>query len=223
MENKLKNTSLFFIGYLLLFVLAMIFFIYQQHGDFVLWLNSLRNPIWDFFFRYWTHTGDELFFVAVVGVVFYFNRRHGLVLAITGISVLLVSLFFKLILFPEVLRPIQHFQAEGILNLVEGVTAKDTHSFPSGHSMAAFALASHLALMIQRKDYSILFLVAAVLTGISRVYLLQHFLIDIMAGSLLGMILSVSCFMVFENYLGNVTKNERNSPDKDLEKMDLEI
>lgn len=222
MINRLRNTSLFYLPYLCLFTLAVVYFLYKSHGEFVLWLNSLHNPIWNFFFKYWTHTGDVIFFTIVTVILIIFKRRFGLILGLSGISVALVSLFFKHVLFPEAQRPIIYFRGYEVLDFVDGVTILSQHSFPSGHSMAVFTLAAFAALMLQNNSYSLLLLVGSTLTAISRVYLVQHFLIDIMAGSLIGITIGTLYYMIFEKYLNNEFVRVINTPDEDLAEMDLE-
>jgi membrane-associated phospholipid phosphatase len=220
MINRLKNTSLFYAPYLILFGLAIVFYFYQSHGDFVIWLNKLHNPIWDFFFKYWTLTGSVFFFGGTCILLIFVKRRFGFILALVGSSVLLTSLFFKFIMFPDVPRPIIYFEP-GILKLVSGVEVLSMNSFPSGHAMAAFALGSYLALMFQNNNYSAILLIGACLTALSRVYLSQHFLIDIMAGSLIGVIMATGLYFIFEKYLNKESTGSISTPDEDLEAMDL--
>ena len=222
MIDRLRNTSLFYIPYLCLFTIAVVYFLYQSHGEFVLWLNKLHNPVWDFFFKYWTHTGDEIFFAIVAIGLIFFKRRFGLVLALAGIGVAGIALFFKHVLFPEAQRPIIYFKGHEVLDLVDGVTVLSQHSFPSGHSMAAFALAIFIALMLQNNNYSLLLLIGATLAAVSRVYLSQHFLIDIMAGSLIGIVTGTIFYVCFEKYLNKELIGVINTPDEDLEEMDLD-
>ena len=221
MIDRLRNTSLFYIPYLCLFTLSVAYFLYKSHGEFVLWLNSLHNPVWDFFFKYWTHTGDEIFFGIVVIILITIKRRFGFILGLTGIGVAGISLFFKYVLFPETPRPIIYFRGHEVLEVVDGVNVLSQYSFPSGHSMAAFALAVFIALMLQNNNYASVLLIGATLTAISRVYLSQHFLIDIMAGSLLGTATGTIFYVGFEKYLNREQTGEVNTPDEDLEEMDL--
>lgn len=59
------------------------------------------------------------------------------------------------------------------------------HSFPSGHTAAAFAAAFALFLCHKRAGSAALIL--AVLKGFSRLYLFVHFPSDVIAGALLGL------------------------------------
>jgi membrane-associated phospholipid phosphatase len=62
-------------------------------------------------------------------------------------------------------------------------------SFPSGHSMAAFGLYSLLALIGGKKGryWALLWAIMAAAVGLSRIFLVQHFLADILAGGVLGL------------------------------------
>ena len=96
-------------------------------------------------------------------------------------------------------RPSKFFKSEGLfdtLNLVEGVTLYvGNTSFPSGHTMSGFALFSLCAFMLKdKKIFAFFLIVLAVLVGISRIYLVQHFLEDVFLGSIMGVLLSMILF-----------------------------
>jgi len=83
-------------------------------------------------------------------------------------------------------------------HFIENVTLHNFHSFPSGHTTSAFALAAILSFAATNKNYSYLYLLLAMLVGYSRVYLGQHFPDDVLAGALLGVLSSVVCWIFFE-------------------------
>lgn len=87
--------------------------------------------------------------------------------------------------------------------------------------MTVFALATFVALMLQNKKWSLILLIGATATAVSRVYLGHHFLIDIMAGSLVGVVIAMSLFLAFEKYLVNEKLDPIDEPDKDLSEMDI--
>jgi membrane-associated phospholipid phosphatase len=60
------------------------------------------------------------------------------------------------------------------------------NSFPSGHSTQAFAIFICLSLFVRNHLNKLLFLGIAILVAFSRVYLSQHWLVDITVGSIIG-------------------------------------
>ena len=71
----------------------------------------------------------------------------------------------------------------------------DRYSFPSGHSITAFAVAMSIGLFYP--DLQGCLLAAAFLIAGSRIILGMHFLSDVLAGSVLGVLLGVSSFHIF--------------------------
>ncbi len=71
------------------------------------------------------------------------------------------------------------------------------NSFPSGHTITAFAIFIILALIVKKNYLKVFFTTIAILAGFSRVYLSQHFLEDIFSGALIGIGIAVlSCTLV---------------------------
>src|SRR5438132_1203326 len=60
------------------------------------------------------------------------------------------------------------------------------------------AVFTFIALMNQSKKHQYLLMILAFLIGFSRIYLLQHFLQDVLAGSFIGLSVSTLIFTAFE-------------------------
>jgi membrane-associated phospholipid phosphatase len=66
------------------------------------------------------------------------------------------------------------------------------NSFPSGHSTTCFAIFTSLALFFwKNQKLQFVLSICAILFSLTRVYLSQHFLEDVIAGSLIGTITAV--------------------------------
>lgn len=156
-----------------------------------LYIDSLGTPSWDGLFLFFTYLGDGLTFVAVTLLLLLGGVKLRTVAAVglTGVSVLLLIGILKNWVFPGVLRPSLHFE-EGVLRTIEGLEMHGRQSFPSGHTTSGFALSAILAFWINRRWASVLLFLIAVGIGFSRMYLNQHFLVDVFAGSLLGTLIA---------------------------------
>ena len=71
----------------------------------------------------------------------------------------------------------------------------DRFSFPSGHSITAFAIATCIGLYYPQLSDLLLFI--AVCVAASRIILGMHFLSDVVAGSLMGAGLGFGAFRIF--------------------------
>ena len=71
----------------------------------------------------------------------------------------------------------------------------DQFSFPSGHSITAFSVATSLSLFYPALMFGLLFCAASI--AVSRILLGMHFLSDVVVGSLLGASLGYWAFAAF--------------------------
>lgn len=86
-------------------------------------------------------------------------------------------------LFPT-LRPFMS-DGRGVLTL----TTPDDGSFPSTHTAVAFGLA--VGMFQHNKKWGSLYLISAILIGISRVLANVHYPVDILGGALIGTLVAV--------------------------------
>ena len=172
-----------------------------NHGDAVLWMNANQNDFLSVFFKIWTYLGDWITFGVIAIALLVFYRKAGYIFLLIGAIQGIISWAMKNVFFKGAPRPKKYFEEQDILNFIEGVEVREFNSFPSGHTMTAFAMATFLALILKRKEWSPFILIVAVLVGLSRIYLHQHFLIDVVAGSFIGFSVSFLIYLIFDKYL----------------------
>ena len=198
----MSNFERIFYGiYLILFILGFLVIALTEHGDTVVYLNNLHSPGLDVFFKYATHLGDGVALAVAVVFLLIKKLRFGLILGLVGIVQVIISWFLKHIVFGKTPRPKNYFEDLSQFSFVEGVKLNGWNSFPSGHTMTAFSVAAFLMLMFKRPIWSVLLITGAVLVGISRIYLFQHFLVDVLVGSLIGITLAKAGHSFFKKYL----------------------
>ena len=159
--------------------------IYGKTASFIS-LNSYHPFLLNVFFINYTFVGDGIFAICFIALLYFYYKRKQLGTALL-VSFLISGLAAQIIknLFNSP-RPKLFFEAGQYLHFIDGVTLLNHSSFPSGHTATAFAIATVLVLMIKNKNCQLLILMAAVLVGYSRIYLAQHFLLDVIIGSVLG-------------------------------------
>lgn len=187
--------EVFFI-YTLFFAASVIFIsIFNKHV-LHLKINQFHTSFFDTFFKYSTFLGDGAVFGVLAVVFLFIKRKMFYVFVVSGVLTLLITHLFKKILFKGILRPAAALSDE-TLHLVDGVKMAMLNSFPSGHTTTAFAIFTILCLYFAKCKSQYLWVSLAIIAGLSRVYLSQHFLIDIFFGSFIGIIIGIASMSIF--------------------------
>lgn len=176
-----------------------------KNGTFQL-INSNHNEIADQFFKYFTHYGDGLMW-APLGIYCYFYRRKYFIAVVAGVLIsTIIAQFLKRVVYPDELRPISYLSDIFPVHVVDGVAMRKVHSFPSGHTTTAFAMALIMAYIINKKIWSVILPALALLAGYSRVYLGQHFPTDIFAGMCIGVVSAILSLLVYRKFIRYLNK-----------------
>lgn len=189
-----EENKIFFVLYTILLVVGTVGTMFIELGDLVIWVNERHTPFLDGLFRFWTRLGEEpAFAIITIGFLFY-RLRHAIMIPLLGIAVMLISFLLKTLFGHP--RPSTYFIKKGIfedLHQVELVHLSSGYaSFPSGHTMAGFALFAYLAFTLKSDVLKVICLITAALIGFSRIYLMQHFLQDVCFGSMCGVIIAMA-------------------------------
>lgn len=193
----------------LIAILLLVVGFFSKTSSFIA-ANPWHTPALDSFFTYYTYLGDGLFAVLVVAVFFIFRKIDlGIKLLLSFLlSGLLAQLLKKLFHMP---RPMACIDGHAYTHFINGVTHSGMTSFPSGHATTAFALAATLAFSLNcRIRAFVLFLLA---TGViySRVYLGQHFVMDVLAGTILGVLTALLVEYLYFHYISRIGFIKRSS------------
>lgn len=192
-----RNNRLYFLLFALFLGVGIIMLAFIKKGDIIFFFSDHRSPTGNLFFFYFTKMGEELVFVAALLFFLFYKFRYAVFLFALAFLVTFTSFITKMIFAHD--RPFLYFRKVGLfdqINVVDGVILNGgTNSFPSGHTMAAFALYTFLALSLSAKrGLAVLLFFSALLVGISRIYLVQHFLEDVYLGAIFGFLLAVLAF-----------------------------
>lgn len=202
MDNSaglIRRRSFFFACYVLFaFAAGLLLFMKEKAGSF-LFLNSFHQPWLDNFFIYYTTLGDG-FFAVLLSLLFFFvakKKKLALVLFLAYASTGIISQVIKPLV--DAPRPLTYFAPQWLPFYIKGVIHTGYSSFPSGHTITAFALATVFAWHYNNKGLQLLFLLLAIGVGFSRMYLSQHFLLDVLAGSFIGVAGASLCIYLCRN------------------------
>ena len=153
-----------------------------------LFFNTDLGFVADIFFEYFTYLGDGLIWIPIA-VYFIWKKRQYLLLLTSTISLsTLLAQGIKNYVFIAEPRPTTLISNSALLHTVTGVELHGFYSFPSGHTTTACCIFLLACLLIPKKWIVPIGAIFALLVGYSRVYLAQHFPLDVGGGFLVGTI-----------------------------------
>ena len=183
---------------LVLALLVAVYIAYFGKQDSFLNINQNNSPSLDYVFRFWTYLGDGIIWVPLFAYVLAFKRDY-LVAVLAGLIICtILTQFLKIVVFPDDYRPVVIL--EGKVRTIPGYFMNRAHSFPSGHTSTAFTLALLMAFIVKKDSWVYFFPLIAFFVGYSRVYLAQHFVTDVFAGMLTGIVSSCLALVIYEKY-----------------------
>lgn len=189
------------IPFLGILILAAFFFQYSK-GELILLINRAHGSLGNLVFTRLSSIGNALsifFFLAIV--LWKYNLKILYFFVLSFLLESLVIIVAKNLFFSHVPRPYLFFEAQGVLeqiNFVEGIKVNKRRAFPSGHTAYSFCMAAFFAFKLNKKYISIFLAILAAFVGMSRMYLVQHFFVDVFAGALIGVgATSIAYFLVF--------------------------
>ncbi len=195
--NLLKQHRIFIITYLFVLIIALLIQLNTTKAELFLWSNAHYSAFLDHFFTAITFFGDGLTMILLgIGLLFVRYRFGILTLLAYAYTSAAAQILKRIFNLP---RPSKYFEGIHEIRIVEGNSLHQWNSFPSGHSVSAFSLAVVLSILLPHRHKHWIILPLAFLTAYSRVYLAQHFFQDIVAGSVLGVVLTFQLTWWLEN------------------------
>ncbi len=178
-------------------MVAILLIINHEKSTLHLTINQFHNAFFDGFFRYITHLGHGYFILVVTLVLGFIKFKYAFMNLFIYISSGLIAQGLKRFFFSDFERPVRYFKDQESLYLIDNVKPLLHHSFPSGHTTTAFGLCLFIAIITKNHLLKLFLFIIALLTGFSRVYLSHHFLEDIVAGSVIGILTAVIIYQIF--------------------------
>jgi len=173
---------------------------YGKENAFLL-LNTDLGPVADQFFRYCTYAGDGIIWVPVTLLILIFRRKYWILAFAAIIISTLIAQLSKNIFFKGLPRPSLAITDSSLFHSVASVDLHTMNSFPSGHTTTAFTVFLIACFFIDRKWIVPVGLFYALLAAYSRIYLAQHFPIDL-AGGMLSATITIICAVALQNKWG---------------------
>ena len=121
MAAILRKTGLLWTLYLLAGIPVAYLLINVPKVETLLWINGHHNAFLDQFFKYFTHLGDGLFYIALIAVLFWWNRNAGWKALAAYALTSIVAQVMKNYIFGDALRPRAILNDDSKLHFIDGV------------------------------------------------------------------------------------------------------
>lgn len=166
-----------------------------------LFLNEGGSAFWDN--AMWTYTGIVTWVPMVLFILYiaFKNQqlKEGLLVLGSIALVLLLSNLISATFFKPIFqryRPSHHPDYKDLVKIVNGFRGGD-YGFISGHATNSFGLAFFFSRLFRNRLVTISMMTWAILNSYSRIYLGVHFISDIVAGFLIGMLIGLFVYEVY--------------------------
>lgn len=151
--------------------------------------------------------------MAVAGAImipFKKTRKFGMAVLF---AVLIGTLFTNLIFKPmfDRPRPYVYYEDNPVFMAwynFAGAHVESDKSFPSGHTTAAFELGVAIFCVLRNKKFAWIFPVFSALVGLSRIYLMVHYVTDVLGGVVIGTFAGVMGYLIMKAIIEK-TKNTK--------------
>lgn len=193
-----KNKA-FLIPYVIFLVISGIALFIFPKAELHLILNQVHHPLLHILFTTVTLIGEGIIIIPILICLLFIKYRYAIQTALSLLLAFTITQALKHWVFPDMERPKKFFEGLADLRLVPGVENWSYNSFPSGHTASAFAMCFAIALFVRSASWQMALFFIALLTGFSRVYLSQHFLNDVFAGSVVGVFSAMIVYRFLQN------------------------
>ena len=166
-------------------------------------INAWHSDILDKIMIFFTNLGDAGIFWIILAIILLFfkkTRKCGLLMLISmALGVIIGNGIIK-----NLVRRSRPCWLDSSIPLL--IKNPSDFSFPSGHTLASFE--AFVMIFLHNKKWGIASGIIALLIAFSRLYLFVHFPTDVLAGAILGIVISLMTYYVYEKIVSPKLKKK---------------
>ena len=209
--NQAKHIFPFLVPTIVLALILAVALLIVPKAELHLALCQPHTPFLDTIIPFFTNLVDWLPYLIVVLLLFYRAGWSTFLASNLLLTTLIVQPIKHIVHAPRPLTWFAEYMPDITLPLVEGVRMNHWLSFPSGHTATFFALFFCVSIILCAENVkgkyilSFLCFLCASFGAYTRIYLSQHFALDIFA----GILIAVCSTLILYFFLVKNTKNTR--------------
>ena len=191
LENNAKQKTYLRYGIIAICIAVIGLIVWRLDWDILFFIqNHIRCEFLDVIVPFYTSLGEDGIIWIALGVIMLIpkkTRKCGIMVLGALLTMLVIN---NIILKNLIARPRPCWSYPEMLELVH---MPSSYSFPSGHTVSAFAVA--FVVFSQHKKLGIVTLIMAAIMGLTRLYVFVHFPSDVYGGIIVGF--AIACIVCF--------------------------
>jgi membrane-associated phospholipid phosphatase len=172
-----------------------------------LWLNKDLGKTADTFFNFCSYMAEGWIWIPYFIIVFGWFKKDAVFILLNFLISTLLTQIPKNFIWDKISRPMASGIPHSQIHTVKGVEMHLWNSFPSGHTATAFTLFFLTVYLFPKKSVLILTAIYAIACGYSRVYLGQHFPLDVAGGITVAIITILLSLYIRKNEKTNLSNS----------------
>ena len=169
-----------------------------------LYLNKDLGKLADVFFNFCSQLAEGWIWIPYFIIVFGWLKKDAIFILINFLISTLLTQLPKNFIWANISRPMASNIPHETIHTVKGVEIHLWNSFPSGHTATAFSLFLLTVFLFPKKSVLIVGLLYAIACGYSRVYLGQHFPLDVAGGIIVAILTLLLSIYIRKNETENI-------------------
>jgi membrane-associated phospholipid phosphatase len=153
-----------------------------------LMLNRDLGNFGDYLFNFFSHLAEGWIWIPYFMFLFGWYKKDALFILLNFLISTLLTQLPKNFIWDKISRPMASGIPTSQIHTVKGVEMHLWNSFPSGHTATAFTIFLMTVYLFPNKKVLILGFIYAICAAYSRVYLGQHFPLDLAGGIIVAVI-----------------------------------
>lgn len=172
-----------------------------------LFLNTDLGKMGDLSFNAISYLAEGWIWIPYFMLVFGWFKKDALFILLNFLLSTILTQLTKNFIWDKVSRPMASGIPHDQIHTVKGVEMHLWNSFPSGHSATAFTLFLVTVYLYPKKEVLMIGALYAIACGYSRVYLGQHFPLDVAGGITVAIITILLSIYIRKNEKENLSIN----------------
>ncbi len=187
-------------------LLLLASYLHTRETIFIL-LNHDLGPIGDYVFNFMSYLAEGWIWIPYFMLLIGWYKKDAIFILLNFLISTVLTQIPKNFIWDKVSRPLASTIPHNLIHTVKGVEMHLWNSFPSGHTATAFTIFLLTVYLFPKRVVLLIGLFYAIACGYSRVYLGQHFPLDVAGGIIVAILTLLLSIYIRRNEKKNLSNS----------------